>query len=45
VRAILAVFDALPSIGHNLRRAVDEIAAAEGLSNTVTHLVYSHYHA
>lgn len=37
--------DAPPSIGHNLRRAVDEIAAAEGVSNTVTHLVYSHHHA
>jgi glyoxylase-like metal-dependent hydrolase (beta-lactamase superfamily II) len=31
--------------GGNLRRAVDEIAAAEGVSNTVTHLVYSHHHA
>ena len=39
------LFDAPPSIGHNLRRAVDEIAAAEGVSNTVTHLVYSHHHA
>jgi glyoxylase-like metal-dependent hydrolase (beta-lactamase superfamily II) len=38
-------FDAPPSIGHNLRRAVDEIAAAEGVSNKVTHLVYSHHHA
>ena len=35
----VVVFDAPPSIGHNLRRAVDEIAAAEGVSNTVTHLV------
>jgi glyoxylase-like metal-dependent hydrolase (beta-lactamase superfamily II) len=41
----IAVFDAPPSIGANLRRAVDEIAAAEGVSNTVTHLVYSHHHA
>ena len=39
------VFDAPPSIGPNLRRAVDEIAAANGVSNTVTHLVYSHHHA
>jgi len=39
------LFDAPPSIGHNLRRAVDEMAAAEGASNTVTHLVYSHHHA
>jgi glyoxylase-like metal-dependent hydrolase (beta-lactamase superfamily II) len=41
----VVLFDAPPSIGHNLRRAVDEIAAAEGTSNTVTHLVYSHHHA
>ena len=40
----VVVFDAPPSIGHNLRRAVDEIAAANGVSNTVTHLVYSHHH-
>jgi glyoxylase-like metal-dependent hydrolase (beta-lactamase superfamily II) len=31
-------------IGGNLRRAVDEIAAANGVSNRVTHLVYSHHH-
>src|SRR3954454_1848967 len=41
----VVLFDAPPSIGHNLRRAVDEIAAANGVSNTVTHLVYSHHHA
>ena len=41
----VVLFDAPPSIGHNLRRAVDEIAAADGVSNTVTHLVYSHHHA
>jgi glyoxylase-like metal-dependent hydrolase (beta-lactamase superfamily II) len=40
----VVLFDAPPSIGNNLRRAVDEIAAAEGVSNTVTHLVYSHHH-
>ena len=39
------LFDAPPSIGHNPRRAVDEIAATEGVSNKVTHLVYSHHHA
>jgi glyoxylase-like metal-dependent hydrolase (beta-lactamase superfamily II) len=39
------VFDAPPTIGHNLQRAVNEIAAATGVSNTVTHLVYSHHHA
>jgi glyoxylase-like metal-dependent hydrolase (beta-lactamase superfamily II) len=41
----VVVFDAPPSIGANLRRAVDEIAAANGVPNTVTHLVYSHHHA
>ena len=41
----VVLFDAPPSIGNNLRRAVDEIAAAEGVSNRVTHLVYSHHHA
>jgi glyoxylase-like metal-dependent hydrolase (beta-lactamase superfamily II) len=41
----VVLFDAPPSIGHNLQRAVDEIAAAEGVSRTVTHLVYSHHHA
>ncbi len=41
----VVVFDAPPSIGGNLQRAVDEIAAAEGVSNTVTHFVYSHHHA
>ena len=41
----VVLFDAPPSIGHNLQRAIDEIAAANGVSNTVTHLVYSHHHA
>jgi glyoxylase-like metal-dependent hydrolase (beta-lactamase superfamily II) len=41
----VVVFDAPPSIGHNIQRAVDEIAAANGVSSTVTHLVYSHHHA
>jgi glyoxylase-like metal-dependent hydrolase (beta-lactamase superfamily II) len=41
----VVLFDAPPSIGHNIRRAVDEITAANGVSNTVTHLVYSHHHA
>jgi glyoxylase-like metal-dependent hydrolase (beta-lactamase superfamily II) len=41
----VVVFDAPPSIGGNLRRAVDEIAAAAGVTNRVTHLVYSHHHA
>jgi glyoxylase-like metal-dependent hydrolase (beta-lactamase superfamily II) len=41
----VVLFDAPPTIGHNLHRAVDEAAAAEGTTNTVTHLVYSHHHA
>jgi glyoxylase-like metal-dependent hydrolase (beta-lactamase superfamily II) len=40
----VVLFDTPPSIGHNIRRAVDEIAAANGVSNRVTHLVYSHHH-
>jgi glyoxylase-like metal-dependent hydrolase (beta-lactamase superfamily II) len=39
------LFDAPPTIGHNLRRAVDEVTAAEGTTNKVTHLAYSHHHA
>ena len=41
----VVLFDAPPSIGHNLQRAVDEITAAENISSTVTHLVHSHHHA
>ena len=41
----VVLFDAPPTMGHNLRRAVDEVAAAEGATNKVTHLVYSHHHA
>ena len=37
----VVLFDAPPTIGHNLRRAIDEIAAAEGVTNKVTHMVYS----
>ncbi|MHB8693482.1 MAG: MBL fold metallo-hydrolase [Solirubrobacteraceae bacterium] len=41
----VVLFDAPPSIGHNIQRAVDQIAAASGVSNEVTHLIYSHHHA
>lgn len=41
----VVLFDAPPTIGHNLQRAVNEIAAANGVSNKVTHLIYSHHHA
>ena len=41
----VVVFDAPPTIGHNIQRAIDEIAAANGVSNKVTHLIYLHHHA
>jgi glyoxylase-like metal-dependent hydrolase (beta-lactamase superfamily II) len=41
----VVLLDAPPTIGHNIQRAVDEIASANGVSNKVTHLVYSHHHA
>jgi glyoxylase-like metal-dependent hydrolase (beta-lactamase superfamily II) len=41
----VVLFDAPPTIGHNIQRAVDEIASANGVSNKVTHLIYSHHHA
>src|SRR5690349_24382094 len=41
----VVLFDAPPSIGGNLQRAIDEIASANGVSNKVTHIVYSHHHA
>src|SRR5947199_394669 len=34
-----------PTIGNNIQRAVDEIAAANGVSNKVNYLIYSHHHA
>src|SRR5579863_992010 len=41
----VVLLDAPPSLGHNIQRAVDEIVAATGVSNEVTHLIYSHHHA
>jgi glyoxylase-like metal-dependent hydrolase (beta-lactamase superfamily II) len=41
----VVLLDAPPTIGHNIQRAVDEIAAANGVGNKVTHLIYSHHHA
>lgn len=41
----VVLLDAPPTIGNNLRRAVDEIAATNGVSNKITHLIYSHHHA
>jgi len=41
----VVVLDAPPTIGNNIQRAVDEVAAANGVSNKVNYLVYSHHHA
>ncbi len=41
----VVLFDAPPSIGGNLQRAIDQVAGANGVSNKVTHIVYSHHHA
>ena len=41
----VVVLDAPPTLGNNIQRAIDEIAAANGVSNKVTHLVYSHHHS
>jgi glyoxylase-like metal-dependent hydrolase (beta-lactamase superfamily II) len=41
----VVLFDAPPTIGRNLQRAINEIASANGVSDKVTHIVYSHHHA
>src|ERR1700745_168000 len=41
----VVLFDAPPSIGRNIQRAVDEIAAANGVTNKITPLVSSRHHA
>jgi glyoxylase-like metal-dependent hydrolase (beta-lactamase superfamily II) len=41
----VVLFDAPPTIGHNLQRAIDAVAAGNDVSNKVTHIVYSHHHA
>lgn len=41
----VVLFDAPASIGHDIQRAVDEIATANGVSNRVRYLIYSHHHA
>jgi glyoxylase-like metal-dependent hydrolase (beta-lactamase superfamily II) len=41
----VVLLDAPPTIGHNIQRAVDEVAAATGVSNKVNYLIYSHHHA
>jgi glyoxylase-like metal-dependent hydrolase (beta-lactamase superfamily II) len=41
----VVLFDAPPTIGRNIQRAIDRIASSTGVSNKVTHIVYSHHHA
>jgi glyoxylase-like metal-dependent hydrolase (beta-lactamase superfamily II) len=41
----VVLLDAPPTIGGNIKRAVDQITAENGVSNKITHLVYSHHHA
>ena len=41
----VVLFDAPPTIGNNIQRAVDEIASKNGMSNKVNYLIYSHHHA
>ena len=41
----VVVVDAPPTIGHNLRRAINQVTAEAGTTSKVTHLVYSHFHA
>src|SRR5258705_4944107 len=41
----VVLLDAPPTIGHNIQRATDQIAAANGVSNKVKYLIYSHHHA
>src|SRR3984893_6352894 len=41
----VVLFDAPPTIGNNIQRAIDEIASANGVSNKVEYLIYSHHHS
>jgi len=41
----VVLFDAPPTIGHNLQRAINAVADGNDVSNKVTHIVYSHHHA
>jgi hypothetical protein len=36
----VVLFDAPPTIGHNIQRAIDQIASRTRVSNEVTHIVY-----
>jgi len=39
------LLDAPATIGHNIQRAIDEIATANDVSNKVTYLIHTHHHA
>ena len=41
----IVLLDAPPTIGHNIQRAIDEIATANGVSNKVKYLIYTHHHS
>src|SRR6185312_10486601 len=41
----VVVLDAPPTLGHNIQRAINEIAEANGVSNKVEYLIYSHHHS
>jgi glyoxylase-like metal-dependent hydrolase (beta-lactamase superfamily II) len=41
----VVLVDAPPTIGHNLLRAITDVTTTMGTPSTVTHLVYSHFHA
>ena len=41
----VVVLDAPPTIGNNIQRAIDEIAADNGVSSKVEYLIYSHHPA
>ena len=41
----VVLLDAPPTIGNNIQRAIDEISAANGVSNKVEYLIYSHHHS
>jgi glyoxylase-like metal-dependent hydrolase (beta-lactamase superfamily II) len=41
----VVVLDAPPTLGNNIQRAIEEIAAANGVGNKVEYVIYSHHHS
>ena len=41
----VVVLDAPPTLGNNIQRAIDEIAAANGVGNKVEYVIYTHHHS